>query len=179
MKEIVYSNENSKIVERYFQLISKLRNGKEGAVEELATLWNQDGIFKFSGLLSGTFEGIMAITTLYKNRFKANGMEVTLDYNNKEEFKTATLGIVETQVSHVRENKDQVVAGWKTTIGTEQGDGFDISGSHLFTFKNGKVNSLNVTLSSKPEKSENQELSYNDLSIQDVGRLSLAAWPVV
>lgn len=64
-------------------------------------------------------------------------------------------------------------------VGTREGTGFDVAGSHVFTFRKGKIRSLRVTISPKPMKSLNTKLALSDFSVQDVGRLSLAAWAVV
>jgi len=168
-----------KIVERYFQLISDLRNGDETAIEKLGDLWHEESVFEFAGAppVVGTFTGKMAITALYRNRFFANGMDLTL--GDKDHLREATLGIVETEVTHIRDKENQIIAGWVATIGTKEGEGFDVSGSHLFTFNGDKIKSLKVNVSSKYEKSHDENLSSDKLTIQNVGRLSLAAWPVV
>ena len=174
------SKMNEKIVEEYFELIQMLRNGDEDSIEKLMKLWNDDGVFEFSGSapLIGTFKGEMAIRTLYSNRLKSNGIKLKL-HDGDEKLRPFTLGLVRTDVSHMRTKENKVIVGWKTTIGTEQGAGFDVAGSHLFTFNNRKIQSLRVTISPKAEDSSMKELSLSALSIQDVGRLSLAAWPVV
>lgn len=179
MKKIEYVTEHEKIVERYFQLISGLRKGDETAIEELADLWHEESVFEFAGAppVVGTFTGKMAITSLYRNRFFANGMDLTL--GDQDHLREATLGIVDTEVTHIRDKENQVIAGWLTTIGTQEGEGFDVSGSHLFTFEGPKIKNLKVNVSSKYEKSHDESLSPDKLTIQDVGRLSLAAWPVV
>lgn len=179
MEKIVYATENEKVVGMYFQLISGLRHGDETAIEKLADLWHEDSVFEFAGAppVVGTFTGKMAITALYRNRFFANGMDLTL--GDKDHLREATLGIVETEVTHLRNKENQVIAGWITTIGTKEGEGFDISGSHLFAFEDEKIKNLKVNVSSKYEKSHDENLSPDKLTVQDVGRLSLAAWPVV
>ena len=179
MKKNVLKN-GEKLVEKYFEQIQSLRDGNENSVDELMKLWNTDGVFEFSGSapLIGTYKGELAIRTLYNNRLKSNGMELKLHAGRKD-FKSFNLGIVKTDISHVKTNDDKIIVGWKTTIGTKDGLGYDISGSHLFLVVNEKIKSLRVTISTKPEVSSLKELSMEELSIQDIGRLSLAAWPVV
>ena len=180
METPTYNTKNTKLVKEYFKLIGQLRRGDESSVEKLMNLWHPDGVFEFAGSppVVGTFKGHLAINTLYQNRLRASGMKVNLDMG-KEKMREASLGIVDTQVSHIREKENQVMAGWKTTIGTEQGQGFDIAGSHLFTFENDKIKNLRLNISPKHDKSQNEKLSLSELSVTDVGRLSLAAWPVV
>lgn len=179
MKKTVFKNEEA-LVENYFEQIQSLREGNEKSVDELMKLWSADGVFEFSGSapLIGTFKGEMAIRTLYNNRLKSNGMELELDAG-RNDLKSFNLGIVKTDISHIKTNEDKVIVGWKTTIGTKDGLGYDIAGSHLFLIENEKITSLRVTISSKAETSSLEELSMDELSIQDIGRLSLAAWPVV
>ncbi len=174
------SKKEEKIVKNYFELIQDLRNGDERSVKKLMKLWDDNGVFEFSGSapLIGTYKGEVAIRTLYNNRLKSNGMPMKLNAGN-ESLKSYSLGVVKTDISHMRTKGNNVIAGWKTTIGTEEGLGFDVAGSHLFTIEDGFIKSLRVTISPKPEMSSLKNLSMESLSIQDIGRLSLAAWPVV
>jgi hypothetical protein len=64
-------------------------------------------------------------------------------------------------------------------VGTQEGHGFDVAGSHLFTFDGDKIKSLRITVSPKPDPSHLKSLKMDALSVNDVGRLSLAAWAVV
>jgi hypothetical protein len=180
MKKDTKNSKNAALAEKYFELIGMLRNGEEDSVEELMNLWHIDGVFEFAGSppVVGTFKGAMAINALYKNRLNSGGMKLKLDLG-KAQLRDVSLGIVDTQVTHLRGKENQVIAGWRTTIGTDQNQGFDIAGSHLFTFEDGKIKNLRINISPKADQSHNQNLALKDLSIRDVGRLSLAAWPVV
>jgi ketosteroid isomerase-like protein len=168
------------IVERYFSLIHDLRNGDEESVPRLMDLWDTDGTFEFAGAspVIGTFHGAVAIRTLYQNRLRANGRKVTVE-TTAATPEDLTLGVVETHVTHVRTNGDRVAAGWRTTIGTTEGQGFDVAGSHLFVFDGDKIKSLRVTVSPKADQSQLAELRAERLTVNDVGRLSVAAWAVV
>ena len=86
---------------------------------------------------------------------------------------------MDTEVTHLRTDGNRAIVGWRTTIGTQENQGFDVAGSHLFTFREGKIKSLRVSISPKPDESRLQKLAAADLTVSDVGRLSLAAWPVV
>jgi ketosteroid isomerase-like protein len=169
-----------KVVKKYFELIRSLRAGDETSVPRLMELWDPDGTFDFAGAppLVGTFKGAIAIQTLYSNRVKAGGMTVQLDTPSTKQ-RDVTLGVVDTEVTHLRTDGNRAVVGWRTTIGTKENQGFDVAGSHLFTFRDGKIKSLRVSVSPKPDQSRLQNLTVADLSVEDVGRLSLAAWPVV
>lgn len=174
------------LVHKYFDLIRELRTGVAGAPERLRELWDPDGVFEFAGSppLTGTFIGINAITVLYQNRFAASGMPLRLEgVGDKEQTKGAegidtALGVVDTDVHRLRVLDDErVVAGWTTVIGTRDGHGFQVSGSHSFTFKDGKISKLRIVVSPKPDAAE--QLLADALSVDDIGRLSLAAWAVV
>jgi ketosteroid isomerase-like protein len=168
------------IAERYFGLIRELRGGNPEAVSGLMELWHPDGTFEFAGAppLVGTFVGAAAIHTLYKNRLGASGMGLRLE-TVRGAPEDASLGVVDTEVRHLRSNGDHVVASWRTTIGTQEGQGFDVAGAHLFVFEGDRIKSLRVTVSPKPDPSRIEELNLDALSVTDVGRLSLAAWAVV
>jgi ketosteroid isomerase-like protein len=170
--------DHERIVERYFDLVRELRAGKEPAVEELTSLWDPDGVFEFAGAppVTGTFKGRVAIQTLYSNRVKVAGMPLRLEAEIP--VQEAALGTVDTQVHRTRVvDENRVVAGWTTTIGTKGGQGFQVAGSHAFTFRNGKISSLKVVISPKHEEAPN--LRAEALTVNDIGRLALAAWPVV
>jgi ketosteroid isomerase-like protein len=170
----------AKIVEGYFTLIRSLRHGDASSVDKLMELWEGDGTFEFKGSppVVGTFRGAMAIRTLYLNRLKGTGMALKLEGTNAPPRDVA-LGVVDTEVTSIRKDGNRVLAGWRTTIGTQQGQGFDVTGAHVFSFKGDKIKSLRVTISPKPVVSQLATLKLDALSVQNVGRLSLAAWPVV
>jgi ketosteroid isomerase-like protein len=169
-----------KVVNTYFKLIRDLRNGDENSVPRLMKLWDPDGTFEFAGAppVIGSFRGAVAINTLYKNRLNASGMRLSVE-TTAAKARDVTLGLVDTEVTHMRTNGSRVAVGWRTTIGTEENIGFDVAGSHLFTFENGKIKTLRVSVSPKPDQSQLEKLRLSDLTVTDVGRLSLAAWPVV
>lgn len=180
MGNLDFSGPNGALVENYFSAISALRNGASASVDNLMNLWHPEGTFEFAGSapVVGKFVGETAIRTLYKNRLNSNGMPLTLELSGQNAV-NVNLGLVVTDLSHLRYKDDQIIVGWKTTIGTTSGQGFDVAGSHLFTFEDGKISKLRVNVSPKADESTEQSLSLSGLSVQDVGRLSLAAWPVV
>jgi hypothetical protein len=178
------AHRHEEIVRKYFDLVRELRTGVEGAPERLVDLWDPEGTFEFAGSppVTGTFTGINAITVLYRNRFAASGMPLTLQGAGREEGKDGgiddALGVVDTDVHRMRTLDDErVVAGWTTTVGTREGRGYQVSGSHSFIFKGDRISNLRIVVSPKPEASE--QFDASTLSIDDIGRLSLAAWAVV
>jgi hypothetical protein len=168
------------IVEKYFELIRRMRNGDRSSIDELMALWADNGTFEFKGAppVVGSFRGALAIRTLYENRLKASGMPVTLDTLDGG-ARDVGLGLVDTEVKNIRRSKSRVLAGWRTTIGTSEQHGFDMTGSHVFDFVRGKIKSLKVTISTKPVQSHLAALSFDRVAVANMGRLSLAAWPVV
>lgn len=174
-------DKHQRIVEQYFSYIKDLRGGVEGAVDKLMTLWHQDGVFEFAGSppVVGTFVGYKAIHALYKNRFNSSGMKMALIGEGKKTVaqRECALGIVDTEVHRSQTMESRIVSGWNTTIGTDDSRGFKVAGSHTFMFKDDKISSLKVVVSPRPE--ETQNFSLEGLGVDDIGRLSLAAWMVV
>ena len=175
---------NERITREYFELIKDLRAGKKEAVAKLVDLWDPDGTFEFAGAppVNATFHGRNAIHVMYSNRLAANGMAVTLEGDARAraaEHQRTALGVVETDVRRTRaiNGGDRIVAGWVTRMGAEDGRGFEVHGSHSFTFKNGKISTLKVVVSPKADAAAN--LRLEGLAVDDIGRLALAAWCVV
>jgi hypothetical protein len=190
--------DSHEVIDLYFSYIRDLRNGKVEAVEKLIGLWDEDGVFEFAGAapVTGTYKGRNAIHVLYKNRVNACGMPLKLEGTHAGPLGAlegeVALGAVDTHVNRMRnlaaptasakgtkaaEKGQRVAVGWTTTIGTNDKRGFNVGGSHTFTFKGGKISALKVTVSPKPEDIEG--LALTDLTVNDIGRLSLAAWAVV
>jgi len=170
-----------RLVDEYFRLIDGLRTGVEGSVERLVEMWHPDGTFEFAGAppVTGTYQGRNAIHVLYKNRFHSSGMPVALSGAGSvgRETREAALGVVRTDVQRTRRVGNKVVAGWTTVIGTTDERGFAVTGSHTFTFERDKIRSLKVVVTPKPKPT--RTLTMEELTVDDIGRLALAAWPVV
>ncbi len=168
------------IVNNYFDLIGDLRSGTTSSVDSLMALWDPEGTFEFAGAspVVATYKGAVAINTLYKNRLNSSGMAVELETTTGQPDST-TLGTVSTTVLNTRIIDNRVIVGWRTTIGTADDQGFDVAGSHLFLFEGDKIKNLRVTVSPKADRSTLSTLSMGNLAVSDIGRLSLAAWPVV
>lgn len=188
MKTEAVTKEHEQIVRAYFTRIGELRAGKAEAVEKLVDMWDPDGTFEFCGAppVNATFQGRQAIHVLYKNRLNANGMPLRLGgHDDKTHEKggrraaEAELGLVETEVHRTRRLDNKLVAGWTTVIGTTDGRGYQVSGSHTFTFHDGKISSLKVVISPKADVASKANLHLEGLSVEDIGRLALAAWQVV
>lgn len=67
--------------------------------------------------------------------------------------------------------------GWSECRPRCDGRGFEVSGSHTFAFRDGKILSLKVVVAPRPQEAQN--LALDGLSVEDVGRLALTAWAVV
>lgn len=171
-----------RLVDEYFRLIDELRTGVEGSVERLVEMWHPDGTFEFAGAppVTGTYQGRNAIHVLYKNRFHSSGMTVALaatDTTDGRRAREAALGVVKTEVQRSRRTGNKVVTGWTTVIGTTDERGFEVTGSHTFTFEKDRIRSLRVVVTPRPKQT--RTLSMEELTVDDIGRLALAAWPVV
>lgn len=178
------------LVGHYFHLIQQLRSGVEGSVQRLVEMWHPEGTFEFAGAppVTGTYVGRNAIHVLYQNRLLANGMRLRLkggkggggskgDTRAAGSVADTALGVVSTEVQRTRVFPERLVAGWKTYVGTTDRGGFDVSGSHTFVFDGDRIKSLTVTVSPKPEASAT--LALEELAVEDIGQLALAAWMVV
>lgn len=173
---------NGRLVEDYFSHVKELWEGCDGTVEKFMSLWDPDGTFEFTGspAVEATFRGANAIQVLYRNRSRANGMGVRLAPQPKtakglERF--VVLANLRPNLRKHRASPDGAVASWNTQVQTGDGQGFEMIGNHQFTIRNGKITHLKVTITPKPREVEG--LSMEDLTVADIGRLSLAAWAVV
>jgi ketosteroid isomerase-like protein len=174
------AGEHDGTIRTYFDRIRDLRSGRDGAVEALMELWDDDGVFEFAGSppVTGTFRGKNAIQVLYKNRFNASGMPLRLEATDKEGDRAAALGLVDTEVHRTRHMApNRVVAGWTTVVGTDDKRGFQVSGSHTFEFKNGHISAIRIVISPRPDNTP--QFRLEGLAVDDIGRLALAAWAVV
>lgn len=186
------------VVNRYFELIRELRKGEPEAVDKLVELWADNGVFEFAGAepVTGIYKGRNAIHVLYKNRVGACDMPLKLVGDGarpaaSDIARDVALGVVDTQVNRMRTlsaghasdksdagaRSQRVAVGWTTVIGTADQRGFQVTGNHAFTFKNGKISALKVMVSPKADTTPG--LSLDGLAVADIGRLSLAAWAVV
>lgn len=172
---------HEKTVDLYFHFVRGLRNGITDAVDQLVDLWDADGVLEFAGEppLNAKFVGRTAIHTLYRNRLYAQNMPIQLEGEAKKRTATgeAMLSVAESEIQHMRAYDDSVIAGWETLVSTDDDRGFAVSGSHVFTFKNGKIASLQIIISPKPDRAAN--LNMEGLTVNDIGRLTLAAWAIV
>lgn len=173
---------NSRLVEQYFAHVSDLWEGREGTVDKFMSLWHPDGVFEFTGspAVQAVFRGANAIQVLYRNRSRANGMGLRLAPQAEKGDgldRFATLAQLRPSLRKYKATDKGAVASWHTEVETGDKQGFAMTGSHHFTILGGKITSLKVTINPKPTEVEG--LSTNDLTVADIGRLSLAAWAVV
>ncbi len=178
-----YNGDNNygELVKTYFSLIRELRSGNAESVERILSLWDEEGTFEFAGSppVTGTYKGMNALHSFYKNRVNSCEMLLRLAGNQDEleAAKEVALGIVDTEVVRLKMSDEKAIAGWQTVIGTQDGRGYQVAGSHTFTFRDGKISHLRIIVS--PRVKETDELRLEDLSVNDIGRLALAAWAVV
>lgn len=168
-----------KVVESYFRHIRELRDGKATAVQALLDLWNPDGVIEFAGAspVTGSFRGRNALHVFYKNRLQSKNMAVKLDRKTKTSKETDVVDLIESEPQHIRAEDGAVVANWNTVVSTRAGQGFQVAGSHTFTFRGGKIANIRVVVS--PQAEPMKDLRIEGLTVDDIGRLSLAAWAIV
>lgn len=170
-----------KLVQTYFRYVKDLYAGKHQVIEKFLELWDPDGTFEFVGTppTKAAFHGVNAIHVLYKNRLNSSDMPLRLEGAGTwvKSGKVTGLGELNTGMYQTREIGNRIMADWTKVIRTQDRRGFTVSGSHEFTFKDGRIQTLRVVVSPKPHATEH--LSLAGLSVNDIGRLSLAAWAVV
>lgn len=105
-------------------------------------------------------------------------LEGTTSASKQRGTQDIELGLVESNVNRIKlMDSGRAVAAWTTIVSTVDKRGFQVSGSHEFTFKDGKISTLKIVVSPRPHEAKG--LNLEDLSVQDVGQLSKAAWAVV
>ena len=174
-------HEHKKVMDAYFDYLNQVYEQKEGALEKLLDLWDDDGIFEFCSTppVTGTFHGKNAIHALYKARANVKGMPVNLEGNRTDAvYEEAALGFVKREIDRMQTvNKDRVTAWTTAYIATADGRGFKCVGNYTAQFKSGKISKVRITIS--PTVDAVSDLKLEGLSVDDIGRLALAAWAVV
>lgn len=178
-------NESKKTVEAYFAAVTDLRSGEMGALNNMMSLWKDDGVLN---VLAGTgddgwprskvYEGADAILA----RFKAmvNPERVKLTDVGKD------VGInVKSVVGEVRESGKTVTATVMIIVSTDEDNPRSIhieENKFAFTFDGGKIQKVIEDVSwsgaTVSQKIMSPFVDTKSLSIQDIGRLTLAAWAI-
>jgi ketosteroid isomerase-like protein len=167
-------------IQKYFEDLNKVYTREPGAVERLLDLWTDDGVFEFCGAppVTGVFHGKNAVHVLYTSRFRLQGMTVTLPGGDGTLPRKTAVQFVHRTVNRVKVVADDIVSAWTTaTISTADGSGFECSGNYTCRFRDGKIAKVRIVVSPKGEAA--QGLRFQDLAVEDIGRLALAAWAVV
>jgi len=168
-------------MDAYFDYLNQVYEQKEGAIEKLLDLWDDDGVFEFRSTppVTGVFHGKNAIHALYKARSNVKGMPLKLEGRSTDAVhEEAALGFVKREVNLMKTvNKDRVTAWTTAYIATSDGRGFQCAGNYTCTFKNGKISKVQITIS--PTVDAAPDLTLEGLTVNDIGRLALAAWAVV
>ena len=164
-----------KVVAEFFKHLMAIHSGKVEAIDKMLTLWDDEGVVKLIGLYpyAGEFVGINAISVLYHNVARSAGMPVKLKYSKMK----ATLGPRKFEIESIQSVGDKVVATWRTEITTKEKVGFEMSGGDTFFFNGDKISRDMCTMSTRPAGIKGFNLE--NLSVNDIGRLALAAWAVV
>ncbi|MDD5385401.1 MAG: nuclear transport factor 2 family protein [Gallionella sp.] len=164
-----------KVVTEFFEYLKAIHSGNIEAIDKMLALWDDEGVVKLIGLYpySGEFVGVNAISVLYHNVARSAGMPVRL----KDSKLKTTLGPRKFEIESIHSIGNKVVATWRTEITTKDKVGFEMSGGDTFYFKEGKISRDLCTMSTRP--AEVQGFKLGSLSVNDIGRLALAAWAVV
>lgn len=170
-----HGKKREKIIKDFFRYLKELHSGNTQAIEKILELWDDEGTVKLIGLYpyAGEFVGVNSISVLYHNVARSAGMPVHL----KDSKIKATLGPRKFEVESIHSVGDKVVATWRTEITTKEGVGFEMSGGDTFSFKGDRISRDLCTMSTKP--AELKGFKVDELSVNDIGRLALAAWAVV
>jgi ketosteroid isomerase-like protein len=167
---------NVNVIKKFFTCLKKIHAGDLKAVDAMLKLWDEDGTIELTGIspYTGKFTGLNAIAVLYKNVARSAGMPLKLEKDRKE----TALGPRKFNVESIRAvGENRVVANWTTVISTKDGRGFLVAGGDTFVLKGNKIYSDLFIQSPKAEIVRGFKME--GLTVNDIGRLALAAWPVV
>jgi len=169
------TKKREKVVKEFFGHLKAIHSGKVEAIDKMLALWDDEGVVKLIGLYpyAGEFVGINAISVLYHNVARSAGMPLQLKGGKMK----TTLAPRKFEIESIHSVGDKVVATWRTEITTSEKVGFEMSGGDTFYFKEGKISRDMCTMSTRP--AEIKGFNLGSLSVNDIGRLALAAWAVV
>ena len=161
------NNKNGRLVERYFQLISKPDKGYEAVAVQLMNLWQIDGVLEITGMKESTevYKGQLAIHTAYMDKFSGGKGKPGVKGININHFPH-----VETRIIRIEEEEEQVNAFWSISIKTSKEEQLNIQGIHSFNFKKGKIKSLSINVSSNRFQLLLKELNYINFSIKELSK---------
>ncbi len=167
---------HEEIVTKYFNQLGAIFAGEAKAIDEMLRIWDEDGSCEFVGAhpYNGEFRGRNAVHVLFNNLAHTAGMSLRLEGRVGA---PPVLGPRKFEPSRIRTVDDKVVVDWTSAAAMKDGKGLSIAGSDTFSFKGDKISSLRIVISPKVEGIAG--LRPEDLSINDIGRLALAAWAVV
>ena len=166
---------NENVIKKFFTYLRKIHAGDIKAVDSMLKLWDEDGTIELTGIFpyTGKFTGLNAVAVLYKNVARSAGMPLKLERDKKE----TALGPRSFKVESIRAvGNNRVVARWTTLIRTKDRRGFSVAGGDTFVLENNKIVNDLCILSPKPESVRGFKME--GLTVNDIGRLALAAWPV-
>lgn len=168
-------NMHEKVIRKFFACLKRIHAGELKAVDDMLKLWDPDGSIELTGIFpyTGKFTGLNAVAVLYKNVARSAGMPLKLEKDKRE----TALGPRRFDVESVRAvGENRVVAKWTTIISTKDGRGFSVAGGDTFVLRGNRVYSDLCILSPKAEMVKGFKME--GLTVNDIGRLALAAWPV-
>lgn len=173
--------DRKKLVTQFFEYMDAFHRGDESAIEKMLDIWDDEGSFEFAGAypLVGEFRGRAALNVLFKNLANSSSMPVLLEKKGD-----AVLKNLEVKLTEVELFGDRAMANFEQVVSTKDNRGIFIVGSGTFTFKEHEITNVKLTVMPLPKLEGTtlkvpERLSMKELTIRDIGRLSLAAWAVV
>ncbi len=168
------------MVERFFEYSAALHEGDESVVEKLLDLFDEDASWEFLGRypLVGKFRGRMALHVLFKNQAQAAAMTIPLEARKEARISKISPVVVQDTVA----DGGKAVVNWDQWVHLDGHEAFPLTGCTTFYFKHGKIGRVTGIVLPRRDVSDKAlpaEMSLADLTVDDIGRLALAAWPVV
>lgn len=169
------------VVETYFAAVAAMRSGDKTAVNKMMSLWGADGVLQVLGgrgddgwPRSKIYEGSKAIQSRFESMLKSDRVALT-----GASGKVAV--DVKFVVGKIREEGNTVTAMVTATLSTGEDSprSFQIEEKKFdFTFDKGKIRKVVEDVSWADAVVSQRLERVGLLSVQDIGRLTLAAWAI-
>lgn len=176
------ANSPFQLVINYFDCMDNLRDGDKGAVEDIMSLWDNDGCLILAGAPKAPgwpkrYKDCDSIAGRYSNLLEAQGKSFKLS----DEKSMVSLSSIKERIRNISLKGNVATATVVASVSTNEDTsrGFEIEGNFTFTLNNGKIAQLieNVDWSDAVD-SRIEKVKIGDLNIDDIGRLTLMAWAI-
>lgn len=173
------------VVQNYISLINGIRfSGEASAIDTLMTLWEPTGVFEFTDTpgFPTLYSGSAAIRSRYEAMLHAGELVLALEGTGGGAAQTQ-LGPTLNRLVGVTPNANGVNATVATCYSTADGRGFQVqTNTFVFTFnpRSGRLSYVTERVSMDAvDCTLLAGTTRENLSVNDIGRISLAAWAVV